>query len=168
MATTASALTEVLEANRRYAEVFDRSKLASPPARHIAVVACMDARMHVEEIMGLRTGDAHVIRNAGGLATEDAIRSLVISYRLLGTREFFILEHTDCGMLKFREEEVKQAIAQELGADVSGLRLYPFADLRENLREQVRLVRESPWIPKDIPVHGLLYHVEDGRLEQVT
>lgn len=168
MTTTSSMLPTILEANREFARVFDRSKLTIPPAKHIAIIACMDARLHVEEIMGLRVGDAHIIRNAGGLATDDAIRSLVISYKLLGTREFFIVEHTDCGMLTFQEDEVKQRIAQDLGADVTGLRLYPFSDLRQNLREQVQRVKDCPWIPKDIAVHGLLYHVEDGHLEQVV
>jgi carbonic anhydrase len=166
--TTTSSLGAVLDANSRYAEVFDRSKLAPAPARRLAVVACMDARLHIEEIMGLRVGDAHIIRNAGGLASDDAIRSLVVSYRLLNTREFFIVEHTGCGMLSFQEEEVKRGIAEDLAADVSDLHLHPFSDLRENLRRQVQRVKETPWIPKDIPVHGLIYHVEDGRLEQVV
>jgi carbonic anhydrase len=128
-----------------------------PPARKLAVVACMDARLMVDQVLGLKIGDAHVIRNAGGLATEDALRCLVISHHLLGTQEFFVIEHTGCGMLTFDEEPVKQQIARATGADTAALRLYPFKNLEENLTAQVRKIKECPWIPKTIPVHGFIY-----------
>jgi carbonic anhydrase len=155
------ALTE----NQRYSAQFDRSALPLPPGRKLAVVACMDARLTVEDVLGLRTGDAHIIRNAGGLASEDAIRSLVISQHLLGTEEVIVIEHTGCGMLTFENDAVRADIARKTGADVD-LTLSPFTDLEENLRAQVQLIREHPWVA-DVPVHGLIFEVETGRLRSV-
>lgn len=154
--------------NARYASRFDRSKLALPPALRWAIVACMDARLTVEEVTGIGTGDAHIIRNAGGLATDDAIRSLVISTHLLGTNEFAIIEHTGCGMLTFEDEPVRRQIAERTGADTGGLGLFAFRDLETNLREQVRRVSESPLLPSGIPVTGYVYEVETGRLRAVV
>ncbi len=159
-----SLTQHIHEHNARYASRFDRSKLALPPARRWAIVACMDARLTVEEATGIGTGDAHIIRNAGGLATDDAIRSLVISTHLLGTNEFAIIEHTGCGMLTFDEEPVRRQIAERTGAETAGLRLYPFRDLEANLREQVRRIVGSPLLPQGIPVTGFVYEVETGRL----
>ena len=152
--------------NARYADQFDRSSLPLPPGRRLAVLACMDARLTVEDVLGLRTGDAHIIRNAGGLATDDAIRSLVISQHLLGTEEIIVIEHTGCGMLTFEDEPVRQKIARDQGVSVD-LPLLPFPDLEANLRDQVRRIREHPWI-KDVPVHGAIYEVETGRLRPVV
>ena len=159
-----SLIQHIQEHNARYASRFDRSKLALPPARQWAIVACMDARLTVEEVTGIGTGDAHIIRNAGGLATDDAIRSLVISTHLLGTNEFAIIEHTGCGMLTFEEEPVRRQIAERTGAETTSLRLYPFRDLEANLREQVRRIVGSPLLPQGIPVTGFVYEVETGRL----
>ena len=163
------SLTEhIQQYNARYASRFDRSTLALPPARRWAIVACMDARLTVEEVIGIGTGDAHIIRNAGGLATDDAIRSLVISTHLLGTNEFAIIEHTGCGMLTFEDEPVRRQIAERTGADTGGLRLFAFRDLEANLRGQVRRVVESPLLPQGIPVTGYVYEVETGRLRPVV
>lgn len=162
------ALDEFLKANRKYAVAFRGGGLHGPPAKRLAVVACMDARLMVDQVLGLEMGDAHILRNAGGLVTDDVLRSLVLSYHLLGTREFFVIEHTDCGMLKFEEEAVRQQVAKATNSDTSALHLYPFKDLEENLRAQVRKIRECPWLPKDVPVHGLIYQVEDGRLRRVV
>ena len=156
----------VLAENHRHAGQIDRSALPSPPGRKLAVLACMDARLTVEKVLGLRTGDAHIIRNAGGLATDDAIRSLVISQHLLGTEEVIVIEHTGCGMLTFEDEVVRDQIAAATGVNV-GLPLHPFRDLETNLREQVELIRAHPWI-KDVPISGLVYEVETGRLRQVA
>ena len=156
----------ILAENARYAATFDRSRLDLPPSRRLAVVACMDARLTVEDVLGLRTGEAHIIRNAGGLATEDAIRSLVISQHLLGTEEIVVIEHTGCGMLTFQDADVRARIASETGSDVS-LPLLAFADLEANLRTQVEQIRLHPWI-KDVPIHGLIYEVETGRLREVV
>jgi carbonic anhydrase len=155
-----------LAENERYVAQFDRSNLPLPPGRKLAVLACMDARLTVEDVLGLRTGDAHIIRNAGGLASDDAIRSLVISQRLLGTEEVIVLEHTGCGMLTFDDDEVRADIAAETGADAD-VRFHAFGDLEGNLRSQVDRIRAHPWI-KDVPVHGLVYEVETGRLREVA
>jgi carbonic anhydrase len=154
-----------LAENVRYAATFDRPNLELPPSRKLAVLACMDARLTVEDVLGLRTGEAHIIRNAGGLATEDAIRSLVISQHLLGTEEIIVIEHTGCGMLTFKDEPVRQKIAQETGAQAD-LPLRSFPDLEDNLRKQVAAIRDHPWV-KDVPVTGLVYEVESGRLRPV-
>ncbi len=159
---------ELLEANARHAVSFDRSKLAMPPARKLAVVVCMDARLTVEDFLGLRTGDAHIIRNAGGIVTDDALRSLIISYKLLGTREFLVINHTDCGMLTFKDQELREKLAEDTGVDTSGLEFYAFENLEANVRAQVQKIKDSPFIPDDIPVHGLIYQVEDGRLREVV
>ncbi len=152
--------------NARYAASFDRSALNGTPGRRLAVLACMDARLTVEEILGLRPGEAHVIRNAGGLATDDAIRSLVISQHLLGTEEIIVIEHTGCGMLTFEDGPVRERIAEEHGVAVE-LPLLPFTDLDANLTAQVERIRAHPWI-KDVPVNGLVYEVETGRLRPIA
>jgi carbonic anhydrase len=167
--TAPAATTEfsrVLAENERYAAQFDRSELPLPPGRRLAVLACMDARLTVEDVLGLRTGDAHIIRNAGGLASDDAIRSLVISQNLLGTEEVIVIEHTGCGMLTFSDAEVRADLAEKTGEDID-LPLGAFPDLDSNLRAQVERIREHPWI-KDVPVHGLVYEVETGRLRPVA
>jgi len=161
-----SEYARALAENERYAAQFDRSALPLPPGRKLAVLACMDARLTVEDVLGLRTGDAHIIRNAGGLATDDAIRSLVISQQLLGTEEVIVVEHTGCGMLTFDDDEVRRDIASRTGHDVD-LPLHAFGDLDANLRAQVDRIRAHPWI-KDLPVHGLIYEVESGRLREVA
>ena len=154
--------------NARYASRFDRSRLALPPARRWAIVACMDARLTVEEVVGIGTGDAHIIRNAGGLVTDDALRSLVISTHLLGTNEFAVIEHTGCGMLTFEDEPVRRQIAERTGADTGGLQLFAFRDLEANLSEQVGRVIESPLFSEGIPVTGYVYEVETGKLRPVV
>lgn len=163
-----STYEQLLDANQRYSASFDRSNLAMPPAKKLAIVVCMDARLTVEDFLGIRTGDAHIIRNAGGIVTDDALRSLIISYKLLGTREFLVINHTDCGMLTFKDEELRQALAQDTGADTSGLAFHAFNDLEANVRAQVQKIKDSPLIPEDIPVHGLVFQVEDGQLREVV
>lgn len=166
MAIQTTEYAHALEENARYAATFDRPNLELPPSRRLAVLACMDARLTVEEVLGLRTGEAHIIRNAGGLATDDALRSLVISQHLLGTREIIVIEHTGCGMLTFTDEQVRARIAQETGREAD-LPLFAFGDLEANLRAQVERIRSHPWV-KDVPVHGLVYEVETGRLREVV
>lgn len=168
MATQTSSIEYVraLAENARYAAQFDHSALPPTPGRKLAVLACMDARLTVEDVLGLRTGDAHVIRNAGGLATDDAIRSLVISQHLLGTEEVIVIAHTGCGMLTFRDDEVRQDIVARTGVDVD-LPLGAFDELEAHLRSQVTRIRNHPWT-RDVPVHGLVYEVESGRLREVA
>ncbi|MFV2062608.1 MAG: beta-class carbonic anhydrase [Chloroflexota bacterium] len=161
-----SEYARALAENERYTAQFDRSELPLPPGRKLAVLACMDARLTVEDVLGLRTGDAHIIRNAGGLASEDAIRSLVISQHLLGTEEVIVIEHTGCGMLTFDEDEVGADLARKTGAEVEWP-LGAFDDLEQNLRSQVTRIREHPWIA-DVPVHGMIFEVETGRLRVVA
>ena len=165
-ATPSTHFARALAENERYAAQFDRASLPLAPRPRLAVLACMDSRLTVEDILGLRTGDAHIIRNAGGLATDDAIRSLVISQQLLGTEEVIVIEHTGCGMLTFRDDEVRRDIATQTGIDID-LPLGAFDDLERNLQAQVATIRNHPWI-KDVPVHGLVYEVESGRLREVA
>jgi carbonic anhydrase len=167
--TRGPELERILAENQRHAGRLDRSKLPSPPpappGRKLAVIACMDARLTVEDVLGLRTGDAHIIRNAGGLATDDAIRSLIISQHLLGTEEVIVVEHTGCGMLTFEDDAVRQQIAAETGTTLD-IPFHSFPDLESNLRAQVERIRSHPWVKK-VPVSGLIYEVESGRLHQV-
>ena len=159
---------ECLKANEGYAASFDKGGLPMPPGKKLAVVVCMDARLMPDQFLGLDIGDAHVIRNAGGIVTDDALRSLIISHKLLGTNEFFVVNHTDCGMLTFEDEALRQRLTQETGADATGLQFYAFKNLEENVRAQVQTIKSSPFLPDDIPVSGFIYQVEDGRLRQVV
>jgi carbonic anhydrase len=158
---------EFLKANEAFAASFTRGDLPMPPARKVAVVACMDARLHPEKALGIDIGDAHVIRNAGGRA-QDALRSLVISQQLLGTREIVVLHHTDCGMLTFTNEQLAAKIAADLGVNVAGQDFLPFADLEQSVRDDVAFLRNSPLIPKDIPISGAIYDVRTGRVHEVA
>ncbi len=163
-----SEFENIKKANNEFVQSFKQGSLPTPPGRKIAVVTCMDARIDPAQALGLKIGDAHVIRNAGGLTTEDAIRSLIISYKLLGTKEFYVVGHTDCGMLTFQNEGLQNTLKHDTGHDAAGIDFLPFSDLRENLRKQVDTIRSHPLIPRDIPVHGLIYHVESGELEHVV
>ncbi len=154
-------------ANREYAGSFEGGDLPVPPARRVAVVTCMDARLHPEKFLGLELGDAHVIRNAGGRVSEDAIRSLVISQRLLGTREVVVIQHTDCGMMTFKNEDLVAKVREELGADASHMDFLPFSDLEQSVRDDVRKLRDSDLIPDDITLVGAVYDVERGEVREV-
>lgn len=163
-----SVTDDVVAANRQYAADFKLGNLAMPPARKLAIVACMDARMTIEPMLGLKTGDAHIIRNAGGIVTEDAVRSLIISHYLLGTQEFIIINHTDCGMLTFKDEDLRSKLQSATGtAAMVPTAFHAFDDLEQNVREQIQKVKVHPWIPKDIPVRGFVYDVKTGRLNEV-
>jgi carbonic anhydrase len=158
---------ELVAANARFAGTFDKGELPMPPGRNLAVLVCMDARLHPEKFLGLEIGDAHVIRNAGGRASDDAIRSLIISSRLLGTREFVVIHHTDCGMLTFTNADLRRKLRDEAGADASGIDFLPFSDLEQSVRDDVRRIHASPFIAGNIPVSGYVYDVRTGRLQQV-
>jgi carbonic anhydrase len=161
-----SVSDELLRANQEYAKKFDRGELPIPPARKLAVVTCMDARIEPARAFGLEVGDAHVIRNAGGSARE-ALRSLVISQRLLGTREIAVIHHTGCGMLTFTNRELHQKVKQDLGADSTDIDFLPFSDLEESVREDVAFLASSPLIPGDTVIRGFVYDVKTGRLNEV-
>ncbi len=163
-----SVIDETLKASEVYAKSFNLGGLAMPPARKLAVLACMDARLMVDQVLGLKTGEAHIIRNAGGIATEDAVRSLIISHHLLGTQEFAVINHTDCGMLTFKDEELASKLRSETGAAVvAPARFYSFSSPEDNVREQVQKIKSHPWIPRRIPVRGFIYDVKSGRLQEV-
>ena len=161
-----SASDELLQANAEYARTFDRGDLSMPPARRLAIVTCMDARIDPARAFGLQEGDAHVIRNAGGRARE-ALRSLVISQRLLGTNEIAVIHHTDCGMLTFTNPDLHAKVKKDLGADASHIDFLPFRDLEESIREDVAFLLSSPLIPADVTIRGFLYDVRAGRLTEV-
>ncbi|MPZ93160.1 MAG: carbonic anhydrase [Actinobacteria bacterium] len=163
-----SEFDELLAANERFASTFDRGGLPMPPARRVAVLTCMDARLHPEQFLGLDFGDAHLIRNAGGRASDDAIRSLVISQRLLGTDEVIVIHHTDCGMLTFSNEDLVRKVGEDLGADASAWDFLPFSDLEASVLDDVETLRRSPLIPSDTPIGGAVYDVEAGKLHEVT
>lgn len=164
-----SVTDDVLAANESYARHFNLGHLAMPPARKLAIVACMDARLTVEQFLGLKTGEAHIIRNAGGIVTEDTLRSLIISHHLLGTEEFIIINHTDCGMLTFKDEKLRAQLEESTGtATVAPAHFHAFENVEENVRKQVQRVLSHPWIPKHIPVRGFVYDVKTGRLHEVA
>jgi carbonic anhydrase len=151
-----SVADELLQANEQFVRNFNLGDLAVRPRRHLAVLACMDSRILFERCLGLHPGDAHMIRNAGGIATED-------------TQEFIIINHTDCGLLGVREDELKNRLAEKMGTSAGApAHFHAFDDLEENVREQVQRVKAHPWIPKQIPVRGFVYDVKTGRLSEVS
>ena len=163
-----SVADELLRANENFARNFTLGELSVRPKRRVAVLACMDSRILFEHCLGLKPGDAHMIRNAGGIATEDALRSLIVSHHLLDTQEFIIINHTDCGLLKVREDELKARLREKMGATAdSPAHFHAFDDLEANVREQIQRVKSHPWIPKDIPVRGFVYDVKTGRLKEI-
>jgi carbonic anhydrase len=179
-------LDEVLAANQAYSKSFgEKSKLALPPARRFAVLTCMDARLDPAKFAGLSEGDAHVIRNAGGRASDDAIRSLVISYKLLGTREFFVIHHTDCGMEFFTNEVIRGLLSKSLETAALGpegfydvgegpgspaaetIDFLTIADQKQAVIDDVLRIRTHPLVPKSIPIYGYVYDVRSGKLVEI-
>ncbi len=164
-----SIIDAALRSNQRYAQEFELGQLAAPPARKLAVLTCMDARLTIESMLGLATGDAHIIRNAGGIATEDALRSLLISCHLLGTREFAVIGHTDCGMLKFKDEELRDRLHRLTGKlAVVPSQFHSFTSSEQNVCDQVERIKSHPWIPAEIVIRGFVYDVQTGRLNEVN
>ncbi|HKC21485.1 MAG TPA: carbonic anhydrase [Gaiellaceae bacterium] len=162
-----SVTDELLENAARYAEGFDRGDLPLPPAKRVAVLACMDARLDPHALLGLSEGDAHVIRNAGGVVTDDEIRSLSISQRLLGTEEIILIHHTDCGMLTFEDDAFRRAIQEETGIKPEWA-VEAFDDLEDDVRQSIARIKSSPFIPKKDQVRGFVYDVKTGRLTEVA
>ena len=162
-----TAIDDLLQRNEGYAAGFAAGGRHAPPALGLAVVACMDARLSVPALLGIAEGDAHVIRNAGGVVTDDAIRSLVISQRLLGTREVMLIHHTDCGMMTFRDDDVKDAIQADTGLRPA-FALEAFADLDGDVRQSMARIQASPFIPHKDHVRGFVYDVATGRLREVA
>lgn len=162
-----SVIDEFKQANGQYAGQFQKGNLPMPPARKVAIVTCMDARLDPARFLGLEEGDAHVIRNAGGRA-EDALRSLVISEQLLGTNTVVVIHHTDCGMLTFSNNELRTKLKQDLHADADSIDFLPFGDLEQSVRDDVATIKNSPLIPDSIAVSGFIYDVRSGRLLPIT
>jgi carbonic anhydrase len=185
-------LDEILKANSAYAQDFGNGQLASPPARHFAILTCMDARMDPAKIAGLSEGDAHVIRNAGGRASDDAIRSLIISHKFLGTTEWFVIQHTGCGMATVTDAEIAQLLEEDLetavhngqcwenpqressantkpGSDLGhSIHWHTIADLQQSVLDDVKTIQNHPLVPSHIRVHGFIYDVKTGQLGRVS
>jgi carbonic anhydrase len=162
-----SVTDQLLENAARYADEFELGDLPIPPAKRVAVVACMDARLNPFALLGLSEGDAHVIRNAGGVVTDDAIRSLSISQRLLGTEEIILLHHTDCGMLTFDDDTFRRALQEETGIKPAWA-VETFDNLEEDVRQSIARIKSSPFIPNKNGVRGFVYDVKTGRLAEVS
>jgi len=162
-----STTDDLLRNNERFAEGFDKGDLPLPPARKIAVVACMDARLNPYPILGLELGDAHVIRNAGGVITDEEIRSLAISQHLLGTEEIMLIHHTDCGMLTFSDQDFANKLESEVGQRPAW-EARSFSDLDQDVRDSIQRIKDSPFVPRKDSVRGFVYEVETGKLREVS
>jgi carbonic anhydrase len=162
-----TATDNLLDNNAAYVSTFDKGDLPLPPARKLAVLACMDARLDPAKVLGLNEGDAHVIRNAGGVVSDDALRSLAISQNLLGTEEIILIHHTDCGMLTFTDDEFADKLETETGQRPEW-RAHAFDDLEQNVKDSIDKIRNSPFVPHTNNVRGFVYDVETGALREVT
>jgi carbonic anhydrase len=161
-------LESMLEANRRYAAGFAAGGRPAAPSRQLVILTCMDARINVEDALGLEIGDAHIVRNAGGRASDDAIRSLIVSSRLLGTQEVAVIHHTNCGMAGLTNEQLRDHVASESGADASHIDFLPFRDSRDSVLEDVERIRSSPHLDPGLVVSGWMYDVDTGLLDRVV
>lgn len=162
-----SYFEQFMQANQAYVALHGELNLPIKPKTRVAIVTCMDSRLHVAQALGLALGDAHILRNAGGRVTDDMIRSLVISQQQMGTREIVVLHHTDCGAQTFNNEDFQEHLKCELGVDVSGQDFLPFQDVEESVREDIKLFRECPLIPDDVIISGAVYDVDTGRMIEV-
>lgn len=163
-----SVIDEVLEANEIYSRTHELRKLTPRPARKLAVLTCMDTRFSIRTL-GLATGDAHIIRNAGGIVTDDSLRSLLVSHYLLETEEFMIINHTDCGMMHASEQDLRTRIENRSGtAAISPACFFAFQNIEENVRHQLQKLRTHPWVPKSVAVRGFVYDVTSGKLREVS
>lgn len=162
-----SYFEQFMQANQAYVALHGELNLPIKPKTRVAIVTCMDSRLHVAQALGLALGDAHILRNAGGRVTDDMIRSLVISQQQMGTREIVVLHHTDCGAQTFNNKDFQEHLKCELGVDVSGQDFLPFQDVEESVREDIKLLRECPLIPDDVIISGAVYDVDTGRMIEV-
>jgi carbonic anhydrase len=162
-----SVIDDLIQANESYASGFTKGDLPTPPAKKTIVVTCMDARLIPSRFLALEEGDAHVIRNAGG-RVQDALRSIVISQRLLGTNEVLVIHHTDCGMLSFRNEDLYAKVKDDLGADATDIDFLPFPDLEQSVRDDVQFLKDSPLVPEEVSVRGFVYDVKNGKITEVS
>jgi carbonic anhydrase len=163
-----SVIDEVLEANEIYARTHELRALTPRPAKKLAILTCMDTRLSIST-MGLKTGDAHIIRNAGGIVTDDSLRSLVVSHHLLGTEEIMVINHTDCGLMHTTEDDLRNRIQNRTGtAAVAPAFFYAFQNVEQNVRHQMQKLRTHPWIPKSVTIRGFVYDVTTGRLREIV
>ena len=163
-----SVIDEVLAANETYSHTHELRRLTPRPERKLAILTCMDTRLSIRTL-GLKTGDAHIIRNAGGIVTDDSLRSLLVSHYLLGTAEFMVVNHTDCGLMRTTEQDLRAQIENSTGTTaIAPARFYTFQDLDENVRQQLQKLRLHPWIPKKVALRGFVYDVVTGRLREIT
>ena len=163
-----SVLNDYLSNNKSYSSKFNEGGLAMPPSKNVAVVACMDARLMVSDFLGIKNGEAHIIRNAGGIVNQETLRSLVISQKLLGTREIVVINHTDCGMLTFKDEELLEILRKDSGGPVDPVPFYAFTDVEQNVRWQVEKVRNCELLTSRENVRGFVYDVKTGSLNEVS
>ncbi|HZP31910.1 MAG TPA: carbonic anhydrase [Candidatus Acidoferrales bacterium] len=162
-----SIIDEVLRANQIYSQTHELRELTPRPRRKLAILTCMDTRLSIRTL-GLKTGDAHIIRNAGGIVTDDAVRSLVVSHYLLGTEEMMVINHTDCGLMHATEESLRSSIQGRAGTDaIAPAFFYTFRDIEENVRRQLQKLQTHPWIPSNVPVRGFVYDVTTGLLREI-
>jgi carbonic anhydrase len=163
-----SVIDEVLQANELYSRTHEFRRLTPRPERHLAILTCMDTRLSIRTL-GLKTGDAHIIRNAGGIVTDDTLRSFVVSHYLLDTKEFMVINHTDCGLMLTTEEDLRTRVQNRAGTDaVSPAFFYAFQNVDDNVRHQLQKLRTHPWVPKEVAVRGFVYDVTTGRLREVA
>ena len=161
-------IDQMVDANAEFAEGFVRGDAQLPPNLPVAVLTCIDARVHPERFLGLKIGDAHVVRNAGGRASDDALRSLIISSVFLGTREFLVIHHTDCGMLTFTNEDAWAKLEADTGRSARDIDFLPFSDVEQSVRDDVATIRANPFLPPDVEVSGWVYDVRSGRIQPVA
>ena len=163
-----SVIEEVLHANKAYVERFALGHLPVPPARGLVVLSCMDARQAMFAMLGLKPGDALILRNAGGIVTDDVLRSLIVAHHLLSAREVMIINHTECGLLAFKDEEMRNRLQKATGVNAATpRRFYAFSDLEQNVRAQVQKAKSHPWLPANLTVRGFIYDVKTGKLSEV-
>jgi carbonic anhydrase len=165
--TAVGIFDELMEHNKAYAKRFDLGHLQTPPVKKLVILTCMDSRMDLEQLLGLSVGDAHMIRNAGGLATEDAIRSLILSTHLLGTRAIAVIQHTQCGLMAITDDEFRRRLSSDTGSDASRLQFHAFRDIDQNIAQNVLRIRRNPFLPSEIQVRGYAYDVTTGALREI-
>jgi len=157
----------IVSQNKKYAESFTGRGLPPHPAKKIAVLTCMDARILVNEALGLKVGEAHIIRNAGGIVTDDTLRSLIISHELLGTEKIIVMNHTECGMATFKDEDLQKKLSEKYNSNASDIRFHSFGDIEENVKNQIIKIRTSPFLSDIISVHGFIYDIKTGMIREV-
>lgn len=154
--------------NMKYAENFTGGDLPPHPSKKIAVLTCMDARILIHDVLGLKIGEAHIIRNAGGIVTDDALRSLIVSHELLGTERIIIINHTECGMATFKDEDLQKRLSEKYNSSASDIKFHSFGDLEENVRNQIKKIHSTPFLSNIISVHGFIYDIKTGKLREVS